>query len=151
MFSLCLLIKWISLLQTICPFSRFTWWKAHPCTQKIKLCVIRETLISSDYQVSLLHGNTGKAVVEKPWTRDGGAWWAAVYGVTESRTRLKWLSSSSSSVAWALHGQDSRYSGCRERREKEFVRIRVHGQHREHARLGVLHLWASRWNSGWTG
>ena len=29
--------------------------------------------------------------------RDGRAWWAAVYGVTQSRTRLKWLSSSSSS------------------------------------------------------
>ena len=28
--------------------------------------------------------------------RDSGAWWAAVYGVTESRTRLKRLSSSSS-------------------------------------------------------
>ena len=28
--------------------------------------------------------------------RDGGAWWAAVYGVTKSRTRLKRLSSSSS-------------------------------------------------------
>ena len=27
--------------------------------------------------------------------RDGGAWWAAIYGVTQSRTRLKWLSSSS--------------------------------------------------------
>ena len=27
--------------------------------------------------------------------RDGGAWWAAVYGVTQSPTRLKWLSSSS--------------------------------------------------------
>ena len=27
--------------------------------------------------------------------RDKGAWWAAVYGVTQSRTRLKWLSSSS--------------------------------------------------------
>ena len=27
--------------------------------------------------------------------RDRGAWWAAVYGVTQSRTRLKWLSSSS--------------------------------------------------------
>ena len=25
--------------------------------------------------------------------RAGGAWWAAVYGVTQSRTRLKWLSS----------------------------------------------------------
>ena len=29
--------------------------------------------------------------------RDGGAWWAAVYGVTQSQTWLKWLSSSSSS------------------------------------------------------
>ena len=29
--------------------------------------------------------------------RDGGAWWVAVYGVTQSRTRLKRLSSSSSS------------------------------------------------------
>ena len=27
--------------------------------------------------------------------RDGRAWWAAVYGVAQSRTRLKWLSSSS--------------------------------------------------------
>ena len=25
--------------------------------------------------------------------RDGGAWWAAIFGVTQSRTRLKWLSS----------------------------------------------------------
>ena len=25
--------------------------------------------------------------------RGGGAWWAAVYGVAQSRTRLKWLSS----------------------------------------------------------
>ena len=30
--------------------------------------------------------------------RDGGAWWAAVYGVAQSRTRLKRLSSSSSSI-----------------------------------------------------
>ena len=28
--------------------------------------------------------------------RDEGAWWAAVYGVAQSRTWLKWLSSSSS-------------------------------------------------------
>ena len=28
---------------------------------------------------------------------DGGAWWAAVHGVTQSQTRLKRLSSSSSS------------------------------------------------------
>ena len=32
--------------------------------------------------------------------RDGGAWWAAVYGVSQSRTRLKWLSSSSRLWCW---------------------------------------------------
>ena len=36
----------------------------------------------------------------KPWcsclenSRDGGAWWAAVYGIAQSRTQLKQLSSS---------------------------------------------------------
>ena len=35
--------------------------------------------------------------------RDGGAWWAAVYGVTQSRTGLKWLSSSSSSAFFWLN------------------------------------------------
>ena len=30
--------------------------------------------------------------------RDGGAWWAAIYGVAQSRTRLKRLSSSSSTL-----------------------------------------------------
>ena len=30
--------------------------------------------------------------------RDGGAWWAAVYGVAQSRTRLKRLSSSVTEV-----------------------------------------------------
>ena len=42
------------------------------------------------------NGNTFQcSCLENP--RDGGAWWAAVYGVAQSRTRLKWLSSSSSS------------------------------------------------------
>ena len=49
--------------------------------------------------------------------RDGGAWWAAVYGVAQSRTRLKRLSSSSSSLLsvkersrWLSqgHGSDSK-------------------------------------------
>ena len=50
--------------------------------------------------------------------REGGAWWAAVYRVTQSRTRLKWLSSSSSSSSsaqlclplcdpWCLDGKES--------------------------------------------
>ena len=33
---------------------------------------------------------------------NGGAWWAAVYGVTQSRTRLKQLSSSSSHLLRSL-------------------------------------------------
>ena len=40
------------------------------------------------------HGNPLQcSCLENP--RDGGAWWAAVYGVAQSRTRLKRLSSSS--------------------------------------------------------
>ena len=31
-----------------------------------------------------------------------GAWWAAIYGVAQSRTRLKWLSSSSSRLVIAF-------------------------------------------------
>ena len=42
------------------------------------------------------HGNPLQcSCLENP--RDGGAWWAAVYGVAQSRTLLKRLSSSSSS------------------------------------------------------
>ena len=35
--------------------------------------------------------------------RDGGAWWPAVYGVTQSRTRLKQLSSSSRTPSQLCH------------------------------------------------
>ena len=34
--------------------------------------------------------------------RDGGAWWAAAYGVTQSRTQLKRLSSSSGSTSTTM-------------------------------------------------
>ena len=44
--------------------------------------------------LSLLHSPT-LTCLENP--RDGGAWWAAVHWVTQSRTRLKRLSRSSSS------------------------------------------------------
>ena len=50
--------------------------------------------------------------------RDGEAWWAAVYGVAQSRTRLKRLSSSSSSsritlgLPWWLSDNESTYQ-CR--------------------------------------
>ena len=37
--------------------------------------------------------------------RDRGAWWAAIYGATQSRTWLKWLSSSSSSSTFLWRRQ----------------------------------------------
>ena len=37
--------------------------------------------------------------------RDGGAWWAAIYGAAQSQTRLKRLSSSSSSFPYSLQGR----------------------------------------------
>ena len=40
--------------------------------------------------------------------RDGGAWWAAVYGVAQSRTRLKRLSSSNSSKQHKLFSSSIR-------------------------------------------
>ena len=47
-----------------------------------------------DFSLSCIGEGSGNPLqcscLENP--RDGGAWWAAVYGVTQSRTRLKWLS-----------------------------------------------------------
>ena len=37
--------------------------------------------------------------------RDGGAWWAAIYGITQSQTRPKWLSSSSRKVSVMSQGR----------------------------------------------
>ena len=40
--------------------------------------------------------------------RDGRAWWAAIYGVAQSRTQLKWLSSSNSShLLWNIERSTS--------------------------------------------
>ena len=45
------------------------------------------------FSLSCIGGGNGNPLqcscLENP--RDGGAWWAAIYGVAQSRTRLKWL------------------------------------------------------------
>ena len=62
------------------------------------------------FHFSLLHIEEGNgnplqcSCLENP--RDRGAWWAAVYGVTQSRTRLKRFSnSSSSSILESINSQ----------------------------------------------
>ena len=51
-----------------------------------------------DFSLSCIGAGNGNpfqcSCLENP--RDGGAWWAAIYGVAETRKRLKQLSSSSS-------------------------------------------------------
>ena len=53
-----------------------------------------------DFSLSCIGEGNGNPLqcscLENP--RDSGAWWAAIYGVAQSWTRLKWLSSSSSTV-----------------------------------------------------
>ena len=41
--------------------------------------------------------------------RDGGAWWAAVYGVAQSWTRLKRLRSSSSNMGYCTPKKGASY------------------------------------------
>ena len=49
--------------------------------------------------------------------RDGGAWWAAIYGVAQSQTRLKQLSSSSSNYLTGFSG-GAKEPTCQCRRQK---------------------------------
>ena len=64
------------------------------------------------------NGNTLQcSCLENP--RDGGAWWAVIYGVPQSRTRLKRLSSSSSIAFYYMNIQQlfihfpvNRHFGC---------------------------------------
>ena len=67
----------------------------------LRLGSCEDELRTSGHQEALLsHQDLGMvhplqcSCLENP--RDGGAWWAAVYGVAQGRTRLKRLSSSSS-------------------------------------------------------
>ena len=62
-----------------------------------------------DFSLSCIGEGNGNPLqcscLENP--RDGRAWWASVYGVAQSQTRLKWLSSSSSSLQcrwWGFPG-----------------------------------------------
>ena len=59
-----------------------------------QICLISQLTVFNSRQSGEGNGNPLQySCLENP--RDGGAWWAAVYGVAQSRTRLKRLSSSS--------------------------------------------------------
>ena len=67
--------------------------------------------------------------------RDRGAWWAAVHGVTQSWTRLKWLSSSSSSFCigrqvlyhWATRQVLLKISSIQLIKETNYINLLIRG------------------------
>ena len=88
-------------------------WKQSICSNQLKTIVFAKVntntyfffffqMFSLKQQTSIVLFGEGDrnplqcSCLENP--RDDGAWWAAVYGITQSQTRLKWLSSSSSSI-----------------------------------------------------
>ena len=75
------------------------------------LCIYYQDFASS---LSLCGEGNGNPLqyscLENPMDR--GAWWAAVYGVTQSQTRLKRLSSSSSSSPFGLKSHSAWLPKC---------------------------------------
>ena len=73
------------------------------------------------FSLSCIGGGNGNPLqcscLENP--RDGGAWWAALYGVAQSRTRLKQLSSNSSSAL--LYIRDKYAKGCWAGNQKSWI------------------------------
>ena len=57
--------------------------------------------------------------------RDGGAWWASVSGVAQSRTRLKQLSSNSSSTSFLLESFQVLGKACFLQRWDKITAVRL--------------------------
>ena len=92
------------------PHSSTLAWKI-PWTEEPGRLQSMGSLIVGHFSLSCIGEGNGNpfqcSCLENP--RDKGAWWAAVYGVTQSRTRLKRLSSSSS------NGSDGKEPACNAR------------------------------------
>ena len=80
------------------PHSSTLAWKIPWMEEPVRLQSMGSLRVGQDWATSLSLSCTGEgngnalqcSCLENP--RDGGAWWAAVYGVAQSRTQLKWLS-----------------------------------------------------------
>ena len=87
--------------KAMAPHSTTLAWKIPWMEEPGRLQSMGSLEVGHDWATSLSCTGEGNgnplqcSCLENP--RDGGAWWAAVYGVAQSRTQLKRLSSSSSS------------------------------------------------------
>ena len=75
---------------------KIPWMEEPGGLQSMGLLRVGQNSVTSLAYIGEGNGNPLQcSCLENP--RDGGAWWAAVYGITQSQTCLKQLSSSSSS------------------------------------------------------
>ena len=96
--------------KAVAPHSSTLAWKI-PWTEELDglhavhgVCSVQESdtteRLHFHFSLSCIREGNGNPLqcscLENP--RDGGAWWAAVYGVARNQTRLRRLSSSSSSI-----------------------------------------------------
>ena len=99
---------WGLLEKAMAPHSSTLAWKIPWMKEPGRLQSMGSLRVGHDWVTALSLSCTGEgrgkplqcSCLENP--RDRGAWWAAVYGVAQSRTRLKQLSSSSSMGTFAL-------------------------------------------------
>ena len=63
------------------------------------LLSFKPTFSLSKYELKSLLFGEGNGNPQ-PTPRDGGAWWAVVYGVAQSQTQLKWLSSKQRTILY---------------------------------------------------
>ena len=106
-----------SLETTIAPHSSTLAWKIPWMKEPGRLQSMGLLRVRYDWATSLSLSCIGEgngnplecSCLENP--RDGGAWWAAIFGVAQSRTRLKWLSISSSSDTWDKETEENNRMG----------------------------------------
>ena len=92
-------------LRTSILFSKIPWTEEPGRLQSMgSLRVRHDWATHFHFSLSCIGEGNGNPLqcscLENP--RGGGAWWAAVYGVAKSQTRLKRLSSSSSSILFSI-------------------------------------------------
>ena len=92
--------------KAMAPHSSTLAWKIPWMEEPGRLQSMRLLRVGHDWATSLSLSCIGEgngnplqcSCLENP--RDGGAWWAAIHGVAQSWTQLKWLSSSNSISLW---------------------------------------------------
>ena len=102
--------------KAMAPHSSTLAWKIPWMEEPGRLQSMGSRRVGQDWAPSLSRIGEGNgnslqySCLENP--KDGGAWWAAIYGVAQSRTQLKQLSSSSSSSLFSSTGlpTDSYYT-----------------------------------------